>query len=208
MLICPFQSEEDLIRLAGINGVTSIYPVTLHPGPNPVNQHVLAGPDDPNIPEDTQSTHIMCGVDKLHAEGRFGAGVKIGIIDSGFDYKHPSLGGCFGPGCKFASGYDFVGDYYGDGSAPKPDKDPLDQCAGHGTHVAGIIGANPDNEYTIRGVAYGASLYSYRFGLSPHILSIFLTSCTEYFPVMARQMTTLSSMRCCEDTKMEWMLSP
>jgi subtilisin family serine protease len=52
--------------------------------------HTVTGPDDPNIPADTESTHIMCGVDKLHAEGLAGAGIKIGIIDTGFDYLHPS----------------------------------------------------------------------------------------------------------------------
>jgi subtilisin family serine protease len=139
----------------------SIHPITTHPGPNPVFQHVLTGPDDSNIPPDTQSTHIMTGVDRLHAEGRFGAGVKIGIIDSGFDYKHPSLGGCFGPGCKFASGYDFVGDDYIGSNQPVPDNDPMD-CGGHGTHVAGIIGADPGNTYNISGVAYKAELAGYR----------------------------------------------
>jgi len=33
---------------------------------------------------------------------------------------------------------------------------------GHGTHVAGIIAAQPGNEFNITGVAYGASLYAYR----------------------------------------------
>ena len=41
-----------------------------------------------------------------------GQGIKIGIIDSGVDYTHPSLGGCFGPNCIIAGGYDFVGDAY------------------------------------------------------------------------------------------------
>ncbi len=54
----------------------------------------------------------MTGVDKLHAEGRFGAGVKIGVIDTGIDYKHPALGGCIGPNCLVKQGYDFVGDAY------------------------------------------------------------------------------------------------
>jgi subtilisin family serine protease len=66
------------------------------------------------------------------------------MIDTGVDYKHPALGGCFGPGCKVAYGYDFVGDDYDNGDSdkdtPKPDKDPMD-CAGHGTHVAGIVAA-------------------------------------------------------------------
>ncbi|PVG02580.1 subtilisin-like protein, partial [Serendipita vermifera] len=154
-------SDEDLIKLSEINGVVSIHPIRLHPAPKPVSQHVLSGTDDPNLPADTQSTHAMCGVDKLHAEGKFGAGVKIGVIDSGFDYKHPSLGGCFGPGCKFASGYDFVGDDYTGTNTPVPDNDPMD-CGGHGTHVAGIIGANPGNIYNISGVAYKAELAGYR----------------------------------------------
>ncbi|RKP05557.1 peptidase S8/S53 domain-containing protein, partial [Thamnocephalis sphaerospora] len=71
-------------------------------------------------------------------------GVRIGIIDSGIDYKHPKLGGCFGPKCLVAYGYDFVGDAYtGDGNA-RPDSDPMDECNGHGTHVAGIIANDAD----------------------------------------------------------------
>ncbi|PVF93858.1 subtilisin-like protein [Serendipita vermifera] len=154
-------SYEDLNKLSEIHGVVSIQPVRLYSRPKPVSHHVLTGLDDSNLPADTQSTHVMCGVDKLHAEGRFGAGVKIGIIDSGFDYEHPSLGGCFGSGCKIASGYDFVGDDYSGKNTPVPDNDPMD-CNGHGTHVAGIIGANPGNIYNISGVAYKAELAGYR----------------------------------------------
>lgn len=71
------------------------------------------------------------------------------------------VGGCFGPGCKFASGYDFVGDNYNGTNAEVPDNDPMD-CNGHGTHVAGIIGANPGNIYNISGVAYKAELAGYK----------------------------------------------
>jgi len=42
----------------------------------------------------------------------YGQGINIGIIDSGVDYTHPSLGGCFGPNCLIAGGFDFVGDNY------------------------------------------------------------------------------------------------
>ena len=37
--------------------------------------------------------HDMTGVDKLHAEGHFGKGVKIGIVDTGLDYRHPDVSG-------------------------------------------------------------------------------------------------------------------
>jgi subtilisin family serine protease len=35
-------------------------------------------------------------------------------------------------------------------------------CNGHGTHVAGIIGADPGNKFGIQGVSYGASIAAYR----------------------------------------------
>ncbi|RKP10086.1 peptidase S8/S53 domain-containing protein, partial [Thamnocephalis sphaerospora] len=64
-------------------------------------------------------------------------GARIGIIDSGIDYKHPQLGGCFGAGCFISHGYDFVGDAYTGSNNARPDSDPMDECNGHGTHVAG-----------------------------------------------------------------------
>jgi len=60
-----------------------------------------------------------------------GRGIRVAVIDTGIDYTHPDLGGCFGAGCKVAGGYDFYNN----------DNDPFDDN-GHGTHVAGIIAAN------------------------------------------------------------------
>lgn len=76
-------------------------------------------------------------------------------------------------------------------NTPHPDSDPLDECNGHGTHVAGIIGANPGNEFNISGVAYEATLSSYRvFGCTgsvPDDSAFFLPfriSRSQHYPVI------------------------
>lgn len=82
------------------------------------------------------------------------------------DYMHPSLGGCFGPGCLVAYGYDLVGDDYtelDETTSKKPDNDPIDHCNGHGTHVAGIIAAQSGkNPWGIIGAAEEVTLGAYR----------------------------------------------
>jgi hypothetical protein len=40
--------------------------------------------------------HEWTTVDKAKQMGWTGEGVRIGILDTGIDYTHPSLGGCFG----------------------------------------------------------------------------------------------------------------
>lgn len=83
------------------------------------------------------------------------------------DYNHPALGGCFGEGCLVAFGADFVGDEYTGDNEPIPDDDPMDctrsgsSVAGHGTHVAGIIAAQP-NELSFTGAAPDVILGAYR----------------------------------------------
>lgn len=69
----------------------------------------------------------MAQVDRLHNLGHYGKGIKVAVIDSGIDYKHPAFNAnlpagqyCFGkPECTIIGGYDLVGDDYSDGmSAP------------------------------------------------------------------------------------------
>ncbi|KAF9876569.1 serine endopeptidase [Colletotrichum karsti] len=84
------------------------------------------------------SVHFSTGVDKLHEAGIMGKGAKVAVIDSGVDYRHPALGGGFGPGFKVSGGYDLVGEEYDESNEKVPDEDPLD-ALGHGTHVAGIV---------------------------------------------------------------------
>ncbi|KAK2598046.1 hypothetical protein QQS21_005823 [Conoideocrella luteorostrata] len=104
--------------------------------------------------------HITTQVSKLHSNGITGKDVKIAVVDSGIDYKHPALGECFGKGCLVSFGTDLVGSDYDGENTPIPDDDPMD-CLGHGTHVAGIIAAR-HNALGFSGVAPGVTLGAYR----------------------------------------------
>ncbi|KAI8345639.1 peptidase S8/S53 domain-containing protein [Mortierella sp. GBAus27b] len=85
----------------------------------------------------------MTGVDYVREVFRYtGKGIKVGVVDTGIDYTNAALGGCLGEGCRVRVGHDFVGDDYDRTGVPTEDPDPIDQCHGHGTHVAGIVGAD------------------------------------------------------------------
>ncbi len=114
---------------------------------------------------DLETALKMTGADIAQTElGYTGKGVKVAVMDTGTDYNHPDLGGCFGAGCRVAKGWDFVGDSYNaDPSTtayqpvPSPDPNP-DDCNGHGTHVSGIVGANG----AVKGVAPDVTFGAYR----------------------------------------------
>jgi hypothetical protein len=87
---------------------------------------------DQKVKASLADTVPRIGADRVWKEiGAKGRGITVAVIDTGIDYTHPDLGGCLGPNCKVIGGYDFV----------NRDADPMDDN-GHGTHVAGIIGAN------------------------------------------------------------------
>ncbi|KAI8842469.1 peptidase S8/S53 domain-containing protein [Chytridium lagenaria] len=132
--------------------------------------HTKSGTDERSTPSDLSTLHALTGVLKARKElGLTGKGIKIAIIDSGVYHLHPALGVDSGQ----EEGYDLVGDYYVDESShPQPDDNPLDDCSveSHGTHVAGIIGADAKNitkegfvpPTPFEGVAPGATLGAYR----------------------------------------------
>lgn len=122
-------------RLKAVAGVKAVYPVS-----QKVRSNAGAVP-------------LQGGNTAWQTTGQTGAGVRVGIIDTGIDYTHADFGGpgtvaafeaaqasnVFTPTAKVVGGYDFAGDDY-DGadptSVPVPDPNPLD-CEGHGSHVAG-----------------------------------------------------------------------
>ncbi|CAI4215533.1 unnamed protein product [Parascedosporium putredinis] len=123
-------------------------------------------PEGEDVPSaSTYDLHHFTGVDKVHSGGILGEGVKVAVIDTGIFYKHPALGGGYGPGFKVAGGYDLVGGGYP--TAPiNPDNDPYPETRDpelyqndHGTHVAGIIAGKSD---WFTGVAPEATLLSYK----------------------------------------------
>jgi len=89
----------------------------------------------PPIEQHLSEAHSQTGWNQVHSQyGLTGSGQTVAVIDSGIAFDHVALGKGFGPGYKVVGGWDFA----------EKDARPYDDApAGfHGTHVAGIIGAN------------------------------------------------------------------
>lgn len=158
-------------KIANMDIVKRIWPVRIFHVPNDevvwtgnnqnMAQAALQKRQSSGNASDTFSTHVMTQVDKLRAEGVTGKGTKIAVIDTGIDYLHPALGGGFGDGHLVSYGLDLVGDNYDGTNTPVPDNDPIDECEGHGSHVAGIIAAQT-NPFGFTGAAPDVTLGAYR----------------------------------------------
>ncbi|GAA5501235.1 hypothetical protein Dxin01_00967 [Deinococcus xinjiangensis] len=149
----------DINRISRMQGVLGVYPV--HKVDLPVTEKSSESALSALTP-DMFYAKSMTGADIAQNElGLTGKGIKVGVIDSGIDVDHPAFKG------RIVAGYDFVGDDYGkDGKyVPVPDPNP-DDCGGHGTHVAGIIGGNDPsmikNGVGFKGVAPEVSFGAYR----------------------------------------------
>ncbi|KAI7914230.1 hypothetical protein M9X92_009095 [Pyricularia oryzae] len=95
------------------------------------------------FPVDSFSTHKMGNVDRLHEQGITGAGIRIAVVDSGFDTSVHGLSET-----KITYSVDITGEF----------PDARDNCSIHGTHVLGIVGAkSADNMYNVSGVAPDAT---------------------------------------------------
>ncbi len=138
------------------------------------------------------------GAAAVQEAGITGEGVSVAVLDSGIDYYHANLGGSGDPAeyasddpnviepgtfptAKVVGGFDFTGSGWSgeddDPTPEAPDPDPLDDGpeAGHGTHVADIIGG-------LDGVAPDVDLYAVKVcsSLTPRCSGIALIQGMEY----------------------------
>lgn len=143
-------SADKLDALLGLPGVKAIYP----------DAEMKATPISSVTPNMDESAPFI-GSDTLWNTGYDGSGIKVGVLDTGIDYDHPSLKDAY------KGGYDFI-DNDNDPYETRPDPNDPEAATEHGTHVAGTIAGrgnplDPDGGTGwVRGVAYGADLYAYR----------------------------------------------
>ena len=87
----------------------------------------------------------LWGLKNIHAPEAwasiYASNVIVAIVDSGIDFSHPDLSGQISP-----DGQNFIE------SGPPADED------GHGTHVAGIVGATGNNGLGVVGVSWKVTL--------------------------------------------------
>src|SRR4051812_24630692 len=108
--------------------------------------HALAAPDDPLFASGPLPRLGAADAWTALGLGRFplGGGARVGIVDTGIDATHEDLTGKVAACARAASGEIVPGDC-ADG-------------AGHGTHVAGTIGAVANNGVGLAGVAFSSPL--------------------------------------------------
>ena len=101
--------------------------------------------DKPVKGDDVEVNHQI-GADSVALNlGLTGAGVRIGLLDSGVDYNQAELGGGLGQGHTIVGGFDFVNN----------DDDPMDDN-GHGTEVCAVMAGKT------AGVAPDVSVFAYK----------------------------------------------
>jgi minor extracellular serine protease Vpr len=147
----------ELLTVASLPGVKRVMPVGIVEAPE-VTRH-----DPSELTPQLTTALSMTGADFVQSElGFTGAGVRVGIIDTGIMLTHPEFSG------RITAGFDFVGDFYNAGDpannvpVPEPGSGTRPgggDCNGHGTHVAGIVGAGG---VELTGVAPEVELGAYR----------------------------------------------
>lgn len=152
----PAEQLSDLAKLPGVKAIDANrtwFPIPIEP----------TGAENDEFQYDSNPLKQI-GADQAWAKNLTGAGLKVGVIDTGIDYTHPDIAPIY------KGGYD---SFYQDDDPYEEvpltaQEDPFNvgyKGTYHGTHVAGtIIGqfANQESEIVQKGVAYNAHLYAYK----------------------------------------------
>ncbi|MBY0123019.1 S8 family serine peptidase [Bacillus sp. S/N-304-OC-R1] len=141
--------ENEIPALLSVPGVKAVYPDVEYQATSLGEGEVISSEEySPNM----LNSAPYIGANEAWETGYTGKGVKVAIIDTGVDYKHPDLEHAFGS----YKGWDLV-----DNDADPqetPAGDPRGEATTHGSHVAGTVAANG----YIKGVAPEATLLAYR----------------------------------------------
>ncbi len=107
---------------------------------------------NPNTPNGTNTAGNDIAIPDVRDGAVTGAGVVVGVLDTGIDYNHPDLAANIIDDRYSGTTRDFIDD----------DDDPSDAAnLGHGTSVASVI-ASVDNDFGVIGVAPYAKIRPYR----------------------------------------------
>lgn len=139
--------------LSSVQGIGGVKKVCGQNFDRRFGSHVNPGVSQPLHSRDDQLTgalspHVSTGVAKLHAANLTGSGLRIAVVDSGFDVDVPGFS-------KTAITYTH--------DLTDNDNDVRDDCSFHGTHVLGVLGSKRDeSRYGLTSVAPDASYRLYR----------------------------------------------
>lgn len=123
--------EQAKLQYAKVTGVTAVLPNRVY--------GVTMAPNDPYYEKQWGSNQVKAPVAWDRPVDC--SNMTVAVLDTGIDYRHPELAGRVMVGWNFADN----------------NNDVLDRF-GHGTHVAGIIGAAGNNGIGVAGVAWNVKL--------------------------------------------------
>lgn len=117
-----------------------------------INDFPLNGnPDDEYYQSGNQYYIKALKVNEVWKKGLTGAEIKIGIVDTGIDTNNPDLRN------RVAIGYNFT-------TQNEEDFNNTTDTVGHGTNVAGIVGASTNNKIGIAAVSPGTVVVPFKVG--------------------------------------------
>ncbi|MEQ1621304.1 MAG: S8 family serine peptidase [Methylococcales bacterium] len=134
--------QKVVLALQGAQGVSSVQQMQTFQVLSENKEPVAKPYSDPYV--DLQSGFKTLRIADLHRMTT-GRGVRVAVIDTGVDAGHPDLLGQI---------------KYSENLAPAPKDNDLADV--HGTAVAGVLSARPDNGIGIAGVAPEAEIYAFR----------------------------------------------